>query len=414
MDNLSHTLAGLGVAELISRRLPPEPDDARQRTRHRLLLVTGALASSFPDLDIILTPLLPAPLGYLLHHRGHTHTLLYALPQALLLAALVWLLWPSARRLLQASRPARNGLAGVLAVCFGLHLAMDYLNSYGIHPFHPVDPGWLYGDMVFIIEPVFWVALGVPLIMQSARPWLRASLLGLLAAVLAYFSAAGFLHWASLAGLYALGVLLAVVLHRTRSRGPVPGLIAGFGALVLFLVVQGWATADVMRRLERELAVLDPSAVVLDAARTAFPANPLCWNFVSVEADEAADRYRLRRGVLALAPQWLPVTHCPPALAERPLQKVPGPQLALLAQHEGSLQALRRLRAENCYFEAWMRFARAPAVVDEVAADMRFAASTRSNFTSLDLAATEGAACPHPVPQWAFPRADLLESGGEK
>jgi sec-independent protein translocase protein TatC len=47
------------------------------------------LAGNFPDLDLVLTPLLPAPLGYLLHHRGHTHTVLYALPQMLLLAALM-------------------------------------------------------------------------------------------------------------------------------------------------------------------------------------------------------------------------------------------------------------------------------------------------------------------------------------
>ena len=52
------------------------------------MLATCALAGNFPDLDLVLTPLLPAPLGYLLHHRGHTHTVLYAFPQAMLLAAL--------------------------------------------------------------------------------------------------------------------------------------------------------------------------------------------------------------------------------------------------------------------------------------------------------------------------------------
>ena len=91
---------GLGIGELVQRSLPAEPDEARQRTRHRLLLTACAAASNFPDLDLFLTKLLPAPLGYLLHHRGHTHTLLYALPQALLLLALLWALWPNARRLL--------------------------------------------------------------------------------------------------------------------------------------------------------------------------------------------------------------------------------------------------------------------------------------------------------------------------
>ena len=114
MDNLSHSLVGLVVGELVQRSLAPEPDPARNRTRRRLLLTAGALASNFPDLDLVLTPLLPSPIGYLLHHRGHTHTLLYAIPQALLLIALLYALWPSARALLRDSAAAQA--RGVLIV----------------------------------------------------------------------------------------------------------------------------------------------------------------------------------------------------------------------------------------------------------------------------------------------------------
>ncbi|WP_229507669.1 metal-dependent hydrolase [Massilia sp. Dwa41.01b] len=78
MDNLTHSLVGLALGELAHRVLPTEADPARASTRRRLLLSCGALASNFPDLDLVLTPLLPDPFGYLLHHRGHTHTLLYA------------------------------------------------------------------------------------------------------------------------------------------------------------------------------------------------------------------------------------------------------------------------------------------------------------------------------------------------
>src|SRR5512133_791223 len=100
MDNLSHTVASLLAGELLHRGLPAEADASRQDLRRSLLLATCGLAGNFPDLDLILTPLLPAPLGYLLHHRGHTHTVLYAFPQAVLLAALLFLLWPAAPRLL--------------------------------------------------------------------------------------------------------------------------------------------------------------------------------------------------------------------------------------------------------------------------------------------------------------------------
>jgi inner membrane protein len=49
-----------------------------------------------------------------------------------------------------------------------------------------------------------------------------------------------------------------------------------------------------------------------------------------------------------------------------------------------------------------------PALVDGTASDMRFATTPRGNFTTLDLAATAGRACPADVPAWTPPRAGLL------
>ena len=109
MDNLTHSLVGLALGELVERALPAEPDPMRGRTRRRALLATGLIASNFPDLDLVLTPLLAPPLGYLMHHRGHTHTLLWGLPQVALLLGLMWLFWPRVRRLMRESRPAGRG-----------------------------------------------------------------------------------------------------------------------------------------------------------------------------------------------------------------------------------------------------------------------------------------------------------------
>jgi hypothetical protein len=66
---------------------------------------------------------------------------------------------------------ARTGLA--IGMGLALHLAMDYTNSYGLHPWYPFNARWFYGDMVFIVEPLFWVVLGVPLAMLVQRPGLR-------------------------------------------------------------------------------------------------------------------------------------------------------------------------------------------------------------------------------------------------
>src|SRR3569833_1694919 len=166
MDNLSHSVVGLAAGELIHSILPEEPQPGLQASRRRMLLTSCWLASNFPDLDLLFTHLLPSPLGYLLHHRGHTHTLLYALPQALLIWGLIHLLWPAARALLRESRSARYSLALAVDGGLGLHILMDNLNSYGVHPKQPQNTNWYYGDMVFIGEPVFWVACGIPLAMM--------------------------------------------------------------------------------------------------------------------------------------------------------------------------------------------------------------------------------------------------------
>ncbi|CAN7554794.1 metal-dependent hydrolase [Pseudoduganella sp. LjRoot289] len=406
MDNLTHTVVGLGVGELVQRSLPAEPDEAGQRTRHRLLLTACGAASNFPDLDLFLTRLLPDPLGYLLNHRGHTHTLLYELPQALLLLALLWILWPKARALLRRSHQARLGLAAAVVLGLLLHIGMDFLNSYGVHPFYPFDARWFYGDMIFIVEPLFWVAFGVPLIMAVGAPWLRWPMLAALAGALCYFASRGYLGAVSLAALLVLGAGLAALKNaRRRSRS---AMALALLLSVAFVAVQGVASGLGRQRVLAALQAADPQARVLDVAMTAFPAQPLCWVFVSVESKEAADSYRLRRGLLSLAPDWLPPQQCPSGLLDPPPHGNAVPGIELYAQAGGSLAELRRLRDGNCWFAAWLRFARMPALVDGVASDMRFSTVPRGNFTTLDVAESAGRACPAGIPQWTPPRADLL------
>lgn len=408
MDNLSHSVVGLAVGELVQRSLATEPDPLSQRVRRRMLLLACWAASNFPDLDLVLTPLLPQPLGYLLHHRGHTHTLLYALPQALLLVAMIWLLWPGARRLLTHSATARRGLALAVGLGFLLHLAMDFLNSYGIHPFYPLDKRWLYGDMVFILEPVFWIAAGVPLAMMVKRRFLRLPLLGLLAGVPLFFAGAGFLHWGSVALLGLVGLTVGAVQARAGGNGR-RGLAAGLAACLAFVAVQGAGSARGVDALGAELRQRDPASELVDASMTAYPANPLCWNFVAIERNEAAGSYRLRRGVLSLAPAALPVGQCPAAFTGDGARLSATPAMAILSNDHGSLAAFRRLEQENCFFRGWLRFARAPLVSGSSASDIRFGTVT-SNFSTIDLAQFNGRACPDNVPAWDYPRADLLRA----
>jgi inner membrane protein len=56
------------------------------------LMVAG---SNLPDLDALYTGITGGKLGYLLHHRGHTHTLVGAVAIGLAMYALcmLWMRW---------------------------------------------------------------------------------------------------------------------------------------------------------------------------------------------------------------------------------------------------------------------------------------------------------------------------------
>jgi inner membrane protein len=406
MDNLTHSVVGLGIGALIDRSVPPEAAPDAQRVRTRLLLTLGCLASNFPDLDLVLTKLLDKPLGYLLHHRGHTHTLLGALGEVLLLLGLVWLLWPSARRLLRTSPRARIAALGTACAGMVLHIAMDGLNVYGVHPFWPFDARWFYGDVIFIVEPVFWIAFGVPLALMVPRAALRRLFLGVLVAVPVAVTAAGFLQWGSLAGLLVLAAVLGWIAHRQSAPRSRTALATGFAAAVVFVMVQAAAMHAARDTVAAAVARLDPAERLLDTALSAYPANPLCWSFVTVATDAAHGSVHLRRGQLSVAPDIAPVASCPAPIAGR--AGGDNPRLAWQSDERNSLARLHDLQQNNCHFDAWMRFARAPSVDATTATDARWSPLGSANFSTMDYADRTAAPCPHPVPDWAYPRADLL------
>ncbi|WP_137174453.1 metal-dependent hydrolase [Massilia sp. HP4] len=403
MDNLTHSLVGLALGELADRALPANPDPLKACTRRRVLLATGALASNFPDLDLVLTPLLAPPLGYLLHHRGHTHTLLYALPQIALLLGLLWLLWPGARRLMQDDRTARKAVLATAAVGMVLHLSLDFLNVYGVHPFHPLDSRWLYGDMVFIIEPVFWTSLGVALALLVPNRVLRWLFAGSILAAPVLFTSMGFLQWGSLAGLLLVAAVVAFMARRGGSRGVITAIVACLG----FIAVQGVAGHLAREQIRSALAQLEPGSRILDLPLSAFPSNPLCWSFATITDNGGAGSYAVRLGVLSLAPGVSDVAACPVRFGGEPDGQASA--LSWKYQEDGSLAGLRALQRDNCHFDGWLRFARVPSLVDGKATDIRFSAPGVDNFSTLPYAGMADRPCPAPVPQWERPRQDLLD-----
>src|SRR4029077_11176004 len=130
--------------------------------RSALSVAMGVVEGMLPDADLAWSySTSDRRLGDILEHRGYTPSLLGCLVLSVLLyvGAEWWLRW---RRLTPSGRD-RIQLALVALVSTLLHLGMDALNSYGVHPLWPFDDRWFYGDAVFIAEPLFWRA-SAPLI----------------------------------------------------------------------------------------------------------------------------------------------------------------------------------------------------------------------------------------------------------
>ena len=59
------------------------------------------------------------------------------------------------------------------ALALANHLVHEAWNSYVVDPFWPVDNGWFYGDAINIVEPFFWLFMGVAVMMNARSPRTR-------------------------------------------------------------------------------------------------------------------------------------------------------------------------------------------------------------------------------------------------
>lgn len=383
MDNVTHTLIGLAAAEAwISAAPSPEPP-ARQRVR---LWLASALANNMPDLDVAYT-WGGDRLDYLLHHRGHTHTLLLAPLQGALLLGILWLFL---RR--KESVPWKSIVALSLAGPV-LHVLADGWNTYGVHPFWPWDNHWYYGDLVFIIEPWLWVALLPYVWSRVASLWGKSLCL----APLAFILVLGWRHPIVQPGT-ALAFTFGAVAWLAAQKLVRPWrlrLAGAFGLCVLAISVFAWAQARV-----RPAFAAEGAEVVVQS----HPANPFCATVFT--AGLRGDQYRATLWTAAPFPSLVPAGACrrfhademsaglrPIEGAENSAGRVP------VGEFVSTKAELERLAA-TCRGRAFLRFARVPFWFQDTGrdyfGDLRFDRGRGASFAEVAL----DGPCPRRDPPW--------------
>ena len=152
MDNITHSLFGATVSETLWVALPESTKRTLAPQTRRALFLASVLGNNLPDFDFLYAPLMHAnpQLGNLLHHRGHTHTVPIALLQGLLMLGICAFLQRVLKRFHFTKEWKWISWMAFLAPL--THIALDFLNNYGVHPFWPIDNTWKYGDWVLCLS----------------------------------------------------------------------------------------------------------------------------------------------------------------------------------------------------------------------------------------------------------------------
>lgn len=171
MDNLTHTLTGVALAQ-----------SGLGRTS-RGATAALVLASNIPDVDLVFG--LQGAAAYLQHHRDLSHSVVGGPLLALALAL-------GLRIALRGSRFVGLFLSALVGV--GAHVAMDLATSYGTRVLSPFNATFYAWDLVFIVDPIILAVLGTTVIL-ARRPQLgrRVASLGL-GLIVSYMGGRAVLH----------------------------------------------------------------------------------------------------------------------------------------------------------------------------------------------------------------------------
>ena len=237
MDTLTHALSGALLARATAGSEKPALPLGRR-------VAVGTLVAAFPDLDIVATWI--SPLSYLYHHRGITHSLVMLPLWTLLLAWLLTLVWRGG--------PGWRAYAPVVALSLAVHIAGDWITTFGTMIFAPLSD-YRHG-------------LGTTFIIDL---WFSGIIMG--------------------------GLLLSLVWRRSRAPA-----VAGLAVLAGYVVFQFVLLQQAVDFGEREAK----AAGLARAQVTALPRPVSPFNWMVIIENDGGYRYShinlIRKSVLIAAP----------------------------------------------------------------------------------------------------------------
>jgi inner membrane protein len=122
VDTLTHALSGALLARATAGLEKPALPLGRR-------IGIGFAVAAFPDIDVVATWI--SPLAYLYHHRGVTHSLLMLPLWTVLLSLIFALIWRSG--------PGWKTYAPVVALSLAVHIAGDWITTFGTMIFAPLS-----------------------------------------------------------------------------------------------------------------------------------------------------------------------------------------------------------------------------------------------------------------------------------
>jgi inner membrane protein len=317
MDNLTHSLVGLAAAKAGLEKLSPGAT------------ALCLLAANSPDADIV--TLVGGRWVYLENHRGITHsfvgTIALALALPLVFHCCTWLIARLRRR-----KPATRlrGLMIASIVVTATHPLLDWTNNYGVRLLLPWNSRWFYGDLVFIMDPIFWLVLGGAVFLVAARTkvqiavWIAIAVIPSLLVFFGPVGRGGLANAIPLRIIWISALVGRVVLYK-RQVGPRWGArIPRVALIVMVVYVAGLFAvhALALRRLSVVASEMTKPMNEHPVAMAAMPtlANPLRWLCV-VETETSAYRFELALADSASKPAHVvryqkPAAFSSPAVAQ--------------------------------------------------------------------------------------------------